>query len=954
MTNDSLRRWFALLPSTLLSAVVVSSFLASCRTNTPNASSPNANSANREIAINTTNGSGGVAANSAAPSGSNPTPSAPASTSTTARVNAAVIQDGGQGGADFELAKQEARVRQERQQYLLNEYLTKGRDAYNHLDFATARSSFASAIEIDPTSKEAAEWLSKTLSAMGETAAVREGDLLGKQDLTLVRQAEARQKVSQSILDGDRALAARKFDEAIDNYRRAERILTWYPLLESQGSDRKEIAARIDTALSRKDAAVREDEEARQKKASADREMREAQARDQLVNRLRKLYNEANQTFLDGKHADSIDKLDQVLEIDPMNDRARELRDIVREARNEQGMTEARAEYKRRWVQAFKELDRMVVPQNSTIQHDLDHWAKVRDRQPLQFKPEAKVVNPEDEAVSNRLDTTYFEPRFTNQQVAEIATYLNNLTQINFIISAKLMEKDEGERSITLDLPAKTSVRKFLSALQTVKGWSWQIKDGYVKVGLAEETKGEMEYRIYDIADVSHVVRDFPGMDISLLPPGAPPIPAGTDDDPLPAFNPEEIQALVQQNVAVQSWLDTEAKPSIRYVASSGSLVVRQTGDVHGQIEKFLNDLRKTSNLMVEVQTRFLIAEDSFLEDIGFDWRGLGDNGNSGVAPSGGLGAAPPFNDFGAAPLPGTQSQPGPIGTGTDPGFFTSTGNTPVIGKTENIFDQNLAGSTLNNLKTSVGVSTFENTVLNNNTTLTNSGGLTMQWINLGDRQSELILRAVEKSERIELVTAPRLLLHSGERANLSVTNQYAYVSGYSVEIAQAAAIADPIIDVVVDGAILDVRPVVSGDRKYITMEVRPTLATLRRPIEKVVVGVGNGTPVTIEFPNLTIRKVRTTIVMPDGATMLLGGQSINEMRDAASGIPILRDIPLVGFFFDRKGQSISKRRLVILLQAKIVIPPEHEPRMQERPSNLLQASLGAAATSSGNGGGGH
>ena len=94
---------------------------------------------------------------------------------------------------------------------------------------------------------------------------------------------------------------------------------------------------------------------------------------------------------------------------------------------------------------------------------------------------------------------------------------------------------------------------------------------------------------------------------------------------------------------------------------------------------------------------------------------------------------------------------------------------------------------------------------------LSTAGGLSMQWISLGSRQSEMILRAVEKSDRVELVTAPRLLVHSGERANVSVTNQFAYVSGYGVEIAQASAIADPQIDIIEEGAILDVRPVVQA-----------------------------------------------------------------------------------------------------------------------------------------------
>lgn len=924
MTNDSLRRWLALLPSTFITAVIASSTFTACKSTKSSkpdnsekgavAAAPDQKSGEAVIVLGGANSPD--SAKAAAPSGQDP---------------------GFQGAVD------EARVRQERQQYLVVEFMKKGVDAYNHLDFASARSAFASAVELDPTNKQASEWLGKTLAALGENSAVRAGDIQDKAQEQIVRQAQARQTVNQSILDGDRLLEQRKFDESIDSYRRAERILAWFPLLETEGSLRKTVANKIDFALGRKDASTREDAEARQRKASADRELRESQARDQLVNKLRKLYSDANVAFLEQRHEVAIDKLNQLLEIDPMNERAVELRDIVQSAKDQSAMDSARKEYKKRWTLAFRELDHLLTPQTDTIVHDPLHWKEIADRQPLQFKPAEVQVNPEDEAVKDRLKSTLFEPKFANTSIQEIATYLNNLTQVNFILSPKILEQDEGQRAVTLDLPPKTSVEKFLQALQVVKNYNYRIVDGYVRLATADENKGNTEYRIYDVSDIIQIVKHFPGQEISLLAPGAPAIPAGTEPEAQPAFTLEQIAQIIQNSIAPATWTDAEAKTALRYVQTSGTLVVRQTPEVHAQVEKLLSDLRETTNLLVEVQTRFLIAEDTFLEDIGFDWRGLGDGGNSVQAPSQGLGAAQPFDDFGANPAPGTSALPGPLGTGTSPGYSSSSGGTDVLSKTENIFDQNLTGSAQQNLKNSdsnlATGSVLEQNILNRDV-ITGSGGLTMQWINLGDRQSELILRAVEKSERVELVTAPRLLIRSGERANLMVTNQYAYVSGYGVEIAQASAIADPIIDVVTDGAILDVRPVVSGDRKFVKLEVRPTLATLKRPIEKLVVGLGNGTPVTIEFPNLTIRKVRTTVVVPDGSSLLLGGQSIDELRDSSAGVPVLRDLPLIGFFFDRKGQYSSKRRLVILLNVKIVIPTEAEPRLPVSPDPLLQKQV--------------
>lgn len=831
----------------------------------------------------------------------------------------AVAEASAQGQeAQFQGTQDEARARQERQKYLVAEYLKKGRAAYDRLDFSGARSDFASAYELDPTSKEAEEWLRRAQAALGEAGAQRIEGFQDQRDLTLVKQAEARQEVAQATLDGDRFVSERKWDEALASYRRARNILTWYPLLAADEGQRKVIDGKIESTLAKKDAAVKEDEEARLKAAETAKRQREAAERENLEAKLRRLYTEANVAYTAGKYDEALTALNVLLEIDPLNGRAQELRDIVQQTKNERTLDQNRKEFGRRWRESMKEAEYLLLPQTTTIEHDVQHWAEIQDRKPLQFDLQPDTKNPEDEAVLEKISNTFFTPAFANTSITEIAAYLRNLTQLNVVVSPKIQEMDDGQKAVTIDLP-KTTVARFLTALNAVKGFAWSVQDGYVRISTPEENKGLTEYRIYDVSDLTQVVPNFPGPDISLLPPGAPGIPQGTEAEPVAVFTLEQITQVIQNSIAQATWTDTEAKTAIRYVQQSGTLVVRQTREVHQQLERFLNDLREVTNLMVEVQTRFIIAEDSFLEDIGFDWRGLGDNGNSAVPPVGGLGAAPPFDDFGASPLPGTISQPGPLGTGNQPGFFTDSGSKSVIAKTENIFDQNLAGTN----------------------PLTAAGGLTMQWINLGSRQSEMILRAVEKSERVELVTAPRLLVHSGERAHVAVTNQFAYVSGYGVEIAQASAIADPQIDVIEEGAILDVRPVVSADRLFVKVELRPTLANLQLPIEARVVGVGNGTPVTIQFPNLTVRKVRTTVNIPDGGTLMLGGQTIDELRNESAGIPILRDIPILGFFFDRKGTSHSKRRLLILLRVRIVIPTEAEPRIPEKQSPLLR---GAAA----------
>ena len=152
------------------------------------------------------------------------------------------------------------------------------------------------------------------------------------------------------------------------------------------------------------------------------------------------------------------------------------------------------------------------------------------------------------------------------------------------------------------------------------------------------------------------------------------------------------------------------------------------------------------------------------------------------------------------------------------------------------------------------------------------------------------------------------------------------------MEIAQAAAVANPVIGVVRDGVSLDVRPVVSADRKFITMELRPTVLDLALPIPTFTTTLGVGQPIKIQLPQTTLKMVRTTVTLPDGGTVLLGGMKISNKKRLDSGIPILSKLPIISFLFGRKGTSVTNSNLLILIRASIVIPAEHEPAYVPNP----------------------
>ncbi len=153
----------------------------------------------------------------------------------------------------------------------------------------------------------------------------------------------------------------------------------------------------------------------------------------------------------------------------------------------------------------------------------------------------------------------------------------------------------------------------------------------------------------------------------------------------------------------------------------------------------------------------------------------------------------------------------------------------------------------------------------------------------------------------------------------MAIINQTAYVRDFNVEVAQASFIADPVVDVIQDGVVLDVQPVISYDRKYITMHLEPTVAELQRPIPTFTTSLGGSTlPVTFQLPTLTVTTFATNAKVPDGGSVLLGGLRQVFSKERTATVPILGDIPLISFFFKQEGVTDESFSLMVLVTANI------------------------------------
>src|SRR5205814_5450057 len=98
-------------------------------------------------------------------------------------------------------------------------------------------------------------------------------------------------------------------------------------------------------------------------------------------------------------------------------------------------------------------------------------------------------------------------------------------------------------------------------------------------------------------------------------------------------------------------------------------------------------------------------------------------------------------------------------------------------------------------------------------------------------------------------------------------------------------------------------------------------------PAGTTIIGTGgtNAASGTIQQPILQITEVRTTVSVPDGGTLLLGGQTLAGEVEREAGVPILSKIPFLKRLFTNRSTAKDEQILLILVKPTIVIQREQE-----------------------------
>jgi len=145
--------------------------------------------------------------------------------------------------------------------------------------------------------------------------------------------------------------------------------------------------------------------------------------------------------------------------------------------------------------------------------------------------------------------------------------------------------------------------------------------------------------------------------------------------------------------------------------------------------------------------------------------------------------------------------------------------------------------------------------------------------------------------------------------------------------VSDNASVVTPSVSTLRTGTMLDVDATITADRRYVLMTVRPDVTTLGELFDFPVAFSDNGNTFyrIVQLPLINTQRIETSVFVPDGGTLLLGGQRMAVQSQKEQGVPLLSKIPVVNRFFTNRNMSRDESTLLILIKPTIIIKQESE-----------------------------
>ncbi len=573
-------------------------------------------------------------------------------------------------------------------------------------------------------------------------------------------------------------------------------------------------------------------------------------------------------------------------------------------------------------------------------------------------------------------------PRYNEMPLSQVMEGLSQLTGVNIHLDPRGLEQEgvSASEPVSLTLNQEISLESVLNLVLEPLHLTYMIKDEVLKITSEQLRDGDVYTKTYDVADLVIPIPNFiPSSNIGLQGlindayasmgyaqgPGVPgPVAVVADNQPGAPGMTGGANALAQQlgagaissggspmgggpgglgaaanadfdslidlivsTVEHDSWMENgTGEGEIQPFPTNLSLVISQTQRVHEQISDLLEQLRRLQDLQVTIEVRFIRLQDDFFERIGIDFDFNIEDG-SGITDLSGppFPTGAPFNPF---EPPRASATVGITDLGGGASAFTADLDVPFSQDSFALTTPTIGGQTQ-------AISTFGFAILS-------------------DIEAFFLIEASQGDTRTNILNAPKVTLLNGQQGIVVDSSFVPFVISVIPVVGEFAAAQQPVIVVLSEGTMMTVQAVVSDDRRYVRLTLVPFFSQIGDVDTFTFEGsttsssssgstdedddgnnessdganetITSGT--TVQLPTFEVISVSTTVSVPDGGTVLLGG--IKRLSEGRSefGVPILSKVPYIDRLFRNVGIGRSTDSLMMMVTPRIIIQEEEEERL--------------------------
>lgn len=176
-------------------------------------------------------------------------------------------------------------------------------------------------------------------------------------------------------------------------------------------------------------------------------------------------------------------------------------------------------------------------------------------------------------------------------------------------------------------------------------------------------------------------------------------------------------------------------------------------------------------------------------------------------------------------------------------------------------------------------------------------------------------VRALETTEKFRILSRPVVYTTNNKKAVISSGQRVPYTSSTltstsitGTAVNQSAGVTANItyLDILLK---LEVLPLINAN-KDVTLVI---VQTNNNDLGEKSFGAGNSAPI------ISAQELTTTVTVPSGGTVVLGGLIVEKTEGDDSGLPFIMRIPVLGYLFKQTTRAVERRELLVLLQPTVV-----------------------------------